>query len=398
VADGGVIGGKIIFDCPRNTACASGAEGKAKTDWRPVSYRIKNPEVATPVMITPQPPVVITTPSVNTSAITMQTPSDYKSCDTINDYVNYVKCIAAVDAQNNRPVVPAITENFNQNSSTTSGSSEQVATNVVNEVDKAAELWAQGEFAKLENRLPTNSTGDKLMVSILAYGLNKTQKRDLALEATGLTKFIKEYKRTPQDGRDWKIANALAYGKPEAGVEIVGTVVSGTLADCQMAKAFTASLGLGAKTNDVKLLQYKLKCLGYLPVDFVVVADFNEATEKAVKDFQVKNKLICSDGTSCGYVGPGTRKALSQAVIPTTKSETVAKKTLTLSMTIGSKGDEVKLLQQWLDVEAGGVFDSATEKAVSAFQEKNKLACNDGTYCGYVGPRTRKMLNQAFSK
>jgi len=58
------------------------------------------------------------------------------------------------------------------------------------------------------------------------------------------------------------------------------------------------------------------------------------------------------------------------------------------SMRIGSRGEEVKKLQEKLGIHADGVFGKLTEVAVKAFQEANGL-----TPDGIVGPATRAVLN-----
>ena len=50
---------------------------------------------------------------------------------------------------------------------------------------------------------------------------------------------------------------------------------------------------------------------------------------------------------------------------------------------VGSKGKEVKLLQQFLEVGADGIFGKGTEFAVKEFQKINGLVAD-----GIVGPST----------
>jgi len=49
----------------------------------------------------------------------------------------------------------------------------------------------------------------------------------------------------------------------------------------------------------------------------------------------------------------------------------------------GSKGPNVKILQEFLEISADGIFGSGTEKAVKTWQFENKLAAD-----GIVGPNT----------
>ena len=50
---------------------------------------------------------------------------------------------------------------------------------------------------------------------------------------------------------------------------------------------------------------------------------------------------------------------------------------------IGSKGKEVKELQEFLEIGADGIFGKGTDKAVKAWQSSNGLTAD-----GIVGPET----------
>jgi peptidoglycan hydrolase-like protein with peptidoglycan-binding domain len=49
----------------------------------------------------------------------------------------------------------------------------------------------------------------------------------------------------------------------------------------------------------------------------------------------------------------------------------------------GSRGSEVKQLQEFLNISADGIFGSGTEHSVKEWQSKNNLLAD-----GIVGPRT----------
>ncbi len=115
-------------------------------------------------------------------------------------------------------------------------------------------------------------------------------------------------------------------------------------------------LGRGMAGEPVKRLQEKLG----VPVD----GQFGPATEKAVRDFQTKEKIAVD-----GIAGPDTftRMGLPELVY----------------LQVGSIGDTVKKLQTELGIAADGRYGPATAAAVKEFQKKNGL-----TEDGIAGPTT----------
>lgn len=115
-------------------------------------------------------------------------------------------------------------------------------------------------------------------------------------------------------------------------------------------------LGRGMAGEPVKLLQQKLG----VPVD----GQFGPGTEKAVRDFQTKEKIAVD-----GVAGPDTftRMGLPELVY----------------LQVGSIGDTVKKLQTELGITADGRYGPGTAAAVKEFQKKNGLAED-----GIAGPTT----------
>jgi hypothetical protein len=74
---------------------------------------------------------------------------------------------------------------------------------------------------------------------------------------------------------------------------------------------FTQTLTLGTRNNDVKLLQDKLKELGFFPREVQSNGRFGPTTLKAVKDFQLKYNIVKPGVYGYGIVGPATRKVLN---------------------------------------------------------------------------------------
>ncbi|NLY60033.1 MAG: peptidoglycan-binding protein, partial [Clostridiales bacterium] len=169
--------------------------------------------------------------------------------------------------------------------------------------------------------------------------------------------------------------------------------------------AFASSglLRVGSRGSAVVDLQKKLNALGYN----VGKADgiFGSKTRSAVMAFQKANGLSAD-----GIVGPATKAKLNGASTsskPKTTKPTDAKEetssrsksTITQTLRQGSRGSQVKALQQLLNSlgynagKADGIFGSKTRSAVIAFQKANKLAAD-----GIVGPATRSKLNSATAK
>lgn len=117
-----------------------------------------------------------------------------------------------------------------------------------------------------------------------------------------------------------------------------------------------AILKKGMAGEPVKLLQEKLG----------VTADgqFGPATEKALRDYQAKEKIVVD-----GIAGPDTftHMGLPQLVL----------------LTAGSVGETVKKLQTELGITADGRYGPATANAVKEFQKKNGVPAD-----GVAGPLT----------
>lgn len=435
-------------------------------------------------------PQTVQTTTLSTTAVSSPTVGNYASCDKYNDYVSYVRCIADVDNANKQGTVPtddqltgkssdysvsinngatetnvrkvkitlvapaeativAISKDSNfgfspreafakeksWELSETEATAQYVYVKFFDKDNKAlfvasasivydarsgnktADAKAKVNFAKIFSRKPTTSLADLEILKILAYGLPKDYKRDLTKEKEAIAEFRKIYGRNPNTSES-NLINAIAYAdniiSKLASVDITKTTSSVSVSENKIEKSdecrpkvnLSKVLQLGAKGKDVEALQETLKCLGYLDSDFKVSGTFDDVTEKGVMAFQEANGLKCNDGTYCGVIGPATRKVfmnlkptkpvVTAAVKEKTETKTIVapfKKTLT----IGSKGDDVKKLEELLGIDpAGNVFNDSTEEAVKKFQEEKGLKCNDGTYCGYVGPATIKALNSYY--
>lgn len=159
-------------------------------------------------------------------------------------------------------------------------------------------------------------------------------------------------------------------------------------------------LKLGATGPEVKKLQQRLKDLRYLAGS--ADGDFGQATEAALKAFQSRNKLSVD-----GIAGQQTLNRLnSSAALPArpTPSPT-PRATATpvirdnVYLKVGSSGSDVRKLQARL-IELGylsgtpnGEFDSVTEAAVIAFQNRNTSYSD-----GIAGKLTLQKLYSSSAK
>ena len=149
----------------------------------------------------------------------------------------------------------------------------------------------------------------------------------------------------------------------------------------------------GSEGAEVKALQEALLELGYLKG--TADGKFGAATENAVLLFQQAN----------GYPTTGVMDANAQAFLYAGKPKNAAgtaTKVRTLSpvsgatMKTNATGDAVRELQAQLKVmgyyngDVTGIYDTATKKAVIAFQKKNGLTAD-----GIAGAETQKLLFSA---
>lgn len=199
---------------------------------------------------------------------------------------------------------------------------------------------------------------------------------------------------------------------------------------------FSRTLRIGSTGEDVRILQQLLNNHGILVASSGVGSPGNETnyfgslTEKAVQKFQTQYGIVSSGlpaTTGYGLVGPRTLAKLNEVfgnVDTTQETPAQPKTTITIDITsgfsrtlrIGSAGEDVKKLQQYLnsdpdtklaDSGAGSpnnettYFGPITENAVQRFQAKYGIVSSGNpqtTGYGLVGPRTRTKLNELISQ
>ena len=156
----------------------------------------------------------------------------------------------------------------------------------------------------------------------------------------------------------------------------------------------------GDESPYVKEMQARLSDLGY----YTGSADgkYGASTLAAVKDFQ-KNNNIQQDGIAGGgtqrIMFSDTAKASSGASVPAASaaagaaSQDTTPKISADTLRLGSRGDDVKALQQrlmelgYLSGKADGIFGASTEKALIDFQKRSSLTAD-----GKAGKVTQNLL------
>ena len=171
---------------------------------------------------------------------------------------------------------------------------------------------------------------------------------------------------------------------------------SGNFAPKSIIAAILATLAPGSKGEEVKVLQQ------YLGVQ--VSGLYGPATKAAVQKFQEKYGIVKKGQSGYGTVGPKTREKLNLLMQnakasafspPPTNAPSIANVSQTILHTLasGSKGEEVKAIQQYLGVQVSGLYGPATKAAVQKFQEKYGIVKKGQSGYGTVGPKTREKLN-----
>lgn len=386
MADGSFMTGKIYFDCTNNTACPSPASAKVMTDWRPVANR---QAVVTPVVA----PVVavVTTPAPVTAS------KDYSSCDSLNDYLSYSRCVSEID---------------NRRSQTTT---------LVTEEPKAVD----GDYIIKINDGHPKAGKTKVSVKITA----PKEAIDMSVAKDNNFGFIAKQKVASTI--DWQIEDEEGtpqyvyvkfYDQSGAPLKVVASSIildkrqGDVVAEKEALTAFKLMYGRisGSTAVDTEALKIMAYGLGAntardLTKEASALKRFRQVYKRAPASSQEWNYLkgyayaetVVKNSTSTTVVTTPVTEEVVANVVTEPVSDCRLKTKLTGTFDVGSKGKEVTALQESLkcqgllvsDYKVTGTFDSDTELAVGAFQKQNKLLCKNGTYCGAVGPATRTKLN-----
>jgi len=230
-----------------------------------------------------------------------------------------------------------------------------------------------------------------------------------------------------------KLVEKLAAFNGENTVEIEDAKVITTVSY----NAFTKNLKLGDKGEDVKRLQQELKKFNLFRTE--PTGYYGEVTQHALAKFQQKKGIIEDiENPGSGTFGPKTRDSINSilgyrentkaliadktnkfnsekvliADTTTTINETVTaenpvketvadKIAFNIELSLGSTGDQVKMLQEnlkKLGFYKGSLtsdyFGEITKDAVIAFQKANGIILSEEDEgAGLLGPKTREVLN-----
>ena len=273
---------------------------------------------------------------------------------------------------------------------------------------------------------PKSASGDKTNVRTLSPVEGVSMKKgNKGTQVTALQERLKElgyYKDTPTGTYDTNTIGAVRSFQKKNGLKADGTAGAETQKAIYSADAITAdatptpkvteaptptptvaipeeSLKTGAKGQDVKTLQKRLKELGYFKS--TIDGKFGRDTVNALKAFQTAHGLE-ADGVAgkATYEVLFSENALKKDTTPTpaptetpdpTKEEGNAEAWPKLKK--DSAGDAVAQLQEalielgYLSGKADGTYGEKTVAAVKAFQKANGLTA-DGT----AGEETQKIL------
>ncbi|MGG3822730.1 peptidoglycan-binding protein [Geobacillus thermodenitrificans] len=175
-----------------------------------------------------------------------------------------------------------------------------------------------------------------------------------------------------------------------ANLPVTGVVDDATYAKLRAFVPTARTLSVGMRGDDVKVLQQRLKQLGYFKYP-EITGYFGTVTEAAVKQFQQANGLKVT-----GKADAVTIERLRQAV----SKQTTTTSSSPVTLKIGSRGSEVSELQKNLKLlgyftypTATGYYGTITADAVRRFQKDNGLPATgsvDSTTLGRIADAVKK--------
>ena len=207
-------------------------------------------------------------------------------------------------------------------------------------------------------------------------------------------KFQKKYNLSP-DGIVGRATLEKLYDK--AGIQSSGSSSSSSNSSSSSSSSSVSSslLRYGSEGESVRQLQTNLAALGFYSGS--ITGHYGSKTEAAVASFQRTNGL-----TADGIAGTKTLASISAKASKSSSSSSSSSSSgtsLNTSMTVssGSKNDNVKKLQQMLKTlgyytgSITGSFGSKTKDAVIAFQKSKGLTAD-----GIAGSKTLAAINSDY--
>ena len=207
-------------------------------------------------------------------------------------------------------------------------------------------------------------------------------------------KFQKKYNLSP-DGIVGRATLEKLYDK--AGIQSSGSSSSSSKSSSSSSSSSVSSslLRYGSEGESVRQLQTNLAALGFYSGS--ITGHYGSKTEAAVASFQRANGL-----TADGIAGTKTLASISAKASKSSSSSSSSSSSgtsLNTSMTVssGSKNDNVKKLQQMLKTlgyytgSITGSFGSKTKDAVIAFQKSKGLTAD-----GIAGSKTLAAINSDY--
>jgi len=275
-----------------------------------------------------------------------------------------------------------------------------------------------------DNGLRRAMAWGKRNVDITVYGVNNELPEQISLVGYSEEERVAKCDSTGStDNTDVAFTTSSFVEKPKVNVAIVEAPK-----EAQMPSdgSMPVNLSAGATGDAVKSLQNELKRLSYYKVEPTGVYD--ELTEHALFKFQQSQGIVADQSqTGAGVFGPTTRSRMNEIIslrnytrlaIESKSASLVAEQDtnstpvnvpvetkqayLPSTLAIGSKGNDVKKLQEFL--KKSGFFKSVvitdyygeiTKEAVVQFQMANKIISDKSDKAaGVVGPSTLKKINE----
>jgi len=256
----------------------------------------------------------------------------------------------------------------------------------------------------------------KRNVDITVYGINNELSEKISLAGYSESEKIAQCdSNTSTDTTDVAFTTSSFVEEPKVNVAIVQE-----LKEVQMPSdgSMPVNLSAGATGNTVKSLQNELKRLNYYKVEPTGVYD--ELTAHALFKFQQSQGIVVAESeTGAGVFGPTTRSRMNEIISmrsytklaieskrqeesPAALPEETKQAYIPSTLAMGSKGNEVKRLQEFLKksgffkgMVVTDYYGEITKEAVAQFQIANKIILDKSDKAaGVVGPSTLKKINE----